>query len=174
MSALMRLTQPLQDSLQRSGLQGRWHSLPPRDRLALVVLGFALALTLLYLLLWQPVARQAELARSHLQQQRALHQYLQEHAPQVRAQQGKPQLNVDPAALQGLVTASAGSQGLNIERMDNQGDGGLQVSLQPTDFARLLRWLTSLEAQGVRVDEAGLERAEKGLVSSRLLLRSGS
>lgn len=174
MSALMRLTQPLQDSLQRSGLQGRWHSLPPRDRLALVVLGAALALTLLYLLLWQPVAQQAALARSHLQQQRTLHQYLQEHAPQVRARQGKPQLAIDPAALQGLVTASAGTQGLSIERMDNQGDGGLQISLQPTDFTRLLRWLVSLEEQGVRVDEAGLERADKGLVSARLLLRSGA
>ncbi len=174
MSALMRLTLPLQASLQRSGLQGRWHSLPPRDRLALVVLGCALVLTLLYLLLWRPVVQHAEQARSHLQQQRTLHQYLQEHAPQVRAQQSKPQLSVDPAALQGLVTASASSQGLNIERMDNQGDGGLQISLQPTDFNRLLRWLVSLEEQGVRVDEAGLERADKGLVSARLLLRSGA
>ena len=60
-----------------------------------------------------------------------------------------------------------------VERLDNQGDGGLQVSLQPTDFARLLRWLISLEEQGVRVEEAGLERAEKGLVSTRLLLRAG-
>ena len=107
------------------------------------------------------------------QQQRALHAYLQEHAPQVRALQGKPQVNIDPAALQGLITGSAAGQGLNIERLDNQGDGGLQVSLQPTDFARLLRWLISLEEQGVRVEEAGLERAEKGLVSTRLLLRAG-
>ena len=58
--------------------------------------------------------------------------------------------------------------------MDNQGDGGVQISLQPTDFNRLLRWLVSLEEQGVRVDEAGLERADKGLVSARLLLRSGA
>jgi general secretion pathway protein M len=49
----------------------------------------------------------------------------------------------------------------------------LQVSLQPTEFSRLLNWLVSLEQQGVRVDEAGLERAEKGLVTTRLLLRAG-
>ncbi|HSC82142.1 MAG TPA: type II secretion system protein M [Pseudomonas sp.] len=174
MSALLRLTQPLQASLQRSGLDGRWHSLPPRDRLALVLLGLFLGLLLLYLLLWRPVVQQAELARSHLQQQRVLHQYLQEHAPQVRAQQGKPQLNLDAAGLQGVVTASAASQGLSIDRVDNQGDGGLQINLQPTDFARLLRWLISLEEHGVRIDEAGLERADKGLVSARLLLRSNS
>lgn len=174
MSALMRLTLPLQERLQQSGLPGRWQAMPPRDRLALTVLGLFLLAALLYLLLWQPAAQQVIQARSHLQQQRELHQYLQAHAPQVRAQQGKPQVSLDPARLQGFVTASASSQGLNVERVDSQGDGGLQVSLQPSEFSRLLQWLISLEEQGVRVDEAGLERADKGLVSSRLLLRSGS
>ncbi|MBC9250107.1 general secretion pathway protein GspM [Pseudomonas alcaligenes] len=174
MSALMQLIQPLQTALQRSGLASRWQHLPPRDRLALAGLGLFLLLALLYLLLWLPAAQRVEQARSHLQQQRSLHQYLQEHAGQVRGRQGRPTVSLDPAALQGLLTASAGSQGLVIERVDNQGDGGVQVSLQPTDFARLLRWLVSLEEQGVRVDEAGLERADKGLVSSRLLLRSGA
>ncbi|HCT5749986.1 type II secretion system protein GspM [Pseudomonas aeruginosa] len=98
--------------------------------------------------------------------------YLQEHAPQVRALQGKPQISIDSAALQGLITGSAAGQSLSIERLDNQSDGGLQVSLQPTDFARLLRWLISLVEQGVRVEEARLKRAEKGLVSTRLLLRN--
>ncbi|MNG41336.1 General secretion pathway, M protein [compost metagenome] len=50
----------------------------------------------------------------------------------------------------------------------------MQVSLQPAEFGRLLSWLVSLEEQGVRVEEAGLERADKELVSSRLLLRSGA
>lgn len=153
-------------------LVARWQALPVRDRLALGLLGGFLSLVLLYLLLWRPVSQNLEQARSFLQQQRALHAYLQENAPQVRGLQGKPQVSVDATALQGLVTGSAAGQGLNIERLDNQGDGGLQVSLQPTDFARLLRWLISLEEQGVRVEEAGLERAEKGLVSTRLLLRA--
>ncbi|MDD0842618.1 type II secretion system protein M [Pseudomonas sp. Gutcm_11s] len=167
------LASQLRGQIANNPLAVRWHGMPPRDRLALALLGGFLLLVLLYLLLWRPVSQNLEQARSYLQQQRALHAYLQEHAPQVRAQQGKPQVSVDPTAMQGLVTASAASQGLNIDRLDNQGDGGLQVSLQPTDFARLLRWLINLEEQGVRVEEAGLERAEKGLVSTRLLLRAG-
>ena len=167
------LTMRLQAQLASNPLVARWHALPPRDRLALGLLGGFLLLVLLSLLLWRPVSQNLEQARGFLQQQRALHAYLQEHAPQVRALQGKPQVSIDPTALQGLITGSAAGQGLNIERLDNQGDGGLQVSLQPTDFARLLRWLISLEEQGVRVEEAGLERAEKGLVSTRLLLRAG-
>ena len=167
------LASQLQTRIAHHPLTARWQGMPARDRLALVLLGGFLALVLLYLLLWRPVSQNLEQARSFLQQQRALHAYLQEHAPQVRSLQGRPQVSIDATALQGLVTGSAASQGLNVERLDNQGDGGLQVSLQPTDFARLLRWLISLEEQGVRVDEAGLERAEKGLVTTRLLLRAG-
>jgi general secretion pathway protein M len=167
------LAMQLQARIANNPLAARWQAMPSRDRLALGLLGGFLLLVLLYLLLWRPVSQNLEQARSFLQQQRALHAYLQEHVPQVRALQGKPQVNVDPAALQGLVTGSAASQGLSIERLDNQGDGGLQVSLQPTDFARLLRWLVNLEEQGVRVEEAGLERADKGLVTTRLLLRAG-
>jgi general secretion pathway protein M len=168
------LASQLQARLAQHPLAARWHGMPPRDRLALGLLGGFMTLVLLYLLLWRPVSQNLEQARGYLQQQRALHAYLQEHAPQVRDLQGRPQqASIDATALQGLVTSSAASQGLNVERLDNQGDGGLQVSLQPTEFSRLLRWLVSLEEQGVRVDEAGLERAEKGSVSTRLLLRAG-
>lgn len=156
--------------LAQSPLGTRWQAMPPRDRLALSLLGGFLLLVLLYLLAWRPVSQNLEQARSFLQQQRALNSYMQAHAPEVRAVQGRPQVSLDPARLQGLVTASSASQGLNVERLDNQGDGSLQVNLQSTEFTRLLRWLVSLEEQGVRVVEAGLERADKGLVNSRLLL----
>ena len=69
------------------------------------------------------------------------------------------------------VTTSAAAAQLTIERIDNQGDGSLQVSLQPVAFNLLLRWFNELEAQGVRIDEAGLDRNEEGLVTSRLTLR---
>lgn len=174
MSRFNELSAPLQARLEQLGLLPYWRGLPARDRLALGLLGLFLLLASLYLLLWRPAAQQVVQARGYLQQQRALHQYLQEHAPQLRAQSGKPQVSVEPAQLPGLVTASASSHGLMVERLDSQGDGAVQVSLQPAEFGRLLRWLVGLEEQGVRVEEAGLERADKDLVSSRLLLRSGA
>ena len=156
--------------LAQSPLGTRWQAMPPRDRLALSLLGGFLLVVLLYLLAWRPVSQNLEQAHSFLLQQRTLNGYMQAHAADVRAMQGRPQVSLDPARLQGLVTTSAASQGLNVERLDNQGDGSLQVSLQPTEFARLLRWLVSLEEQGVRVAEAGLERGDQGLVNRRLLL----
>ena len=94
-------------------------------------------LVLLYLLLWRLVSQNLEQARGFLQQQRAPHAHLQgARAPQVRAPQASSR-SVSTPPRWGLITGSASGQGLNIERLDNQGDGGLQVSLQPTDFARV-------------------------------------
>ena len=72
-----------------------------------------------------------------------------------------------------MVTASAAQQGLVIERLDTEGFGAVQVNLQPVAFAQLLRWIQALEEQGVRVEEAGLDRAEENRVIARLSLRVG-
>ena len=83
----------------------------------------------------------------------------------------KPRVELDPARLQGLVTASATEQGLAVERMDSEGDGSVQVSLQAAPFAQLLRWFAVLEEQGVQIVEAGLDRSEENKVAARLTLR---
>ena len=46
------LTMRLQAQLANNPLAARWHALPPRDRLALGLLGGFLLLVLLYLLLY--------------------------------------------------------------------------------------------------------------------------
>src|SRR5690606_1082766 len=125
--------------------------------------------------LWRPVVERAEVAREYYQQQRELNGYMTRRAPEARAVQSTPQTtSVDPARLQSFVTGSAAEHGLSIERLDNDGGGGLQVSLQSTPFVDLLDWLADLEQQGVRIDEAGLDRAEPGRVSVRLVLRAGT
>lgn len=160
--------------LESSPLWQRWRGLARRDRLALAGLGAFLLLVSLYSLLWLPAQRSVQAAREAFEQQRALHFYLQSKAPLARSLATKPQGRVDPARLQGLVTASAGEQGLAVERLDSDGDGSLQVSLQPAPFAQLLRWFAELEARGVRIAEAGLDRVEGNRVTARLVLRTGS
>jgi general secretion pathway protein M len=128
-------------------------------------------LVLLYLTLWQPAQQRLANARSAFETQRELHAYLQSRAPLARSLASRPQVSVEPARLQGLVTASAGAQGLSIERLDSDSEGALQVSVQPAPFAQLLRWIAALEAQGVQIAEAGLDRAEDSKVAARLSLR---
>lgn len=174
MTTWHELNQTLQQQWQRSSLAQHWQTLTSRDRLALLVLGAFVLLVLGYLSLWQPAQRQAQAARVAFEEQRALYAYLQSRAPELRGRALQPRGNLDPARLQGLVTASAAEQGLVIERLDSESDGAVQVGLQPVPFEQLLRWIQALETQGVTVQEAGLDRAEDNRVTARLGLRAGS
>ncbi|AOE84590.1 type II secretion system protein GspM [Pseudomonas sp. TCU-HL1] len=164
---------PLQTQWQASALGRRWRAIPSRDRMALLGLGLFLGLVLLYLLLWLPAERRLASARDYFETQRGLHAYLQLHAPQARTVQSQPQSQVDPERLQGLVTATAAEQGLAVERIDSDAPGAVQVNLQPAAFPVLLRWFGVLEGQGVRIDEAGLDRSEDGRVTARVSLKVG-
>ncbi len=165
------LKNQLTERWQRSPLQRRWATLVPRERLMLVLMLVFVVGALLYIAFWQPAQHRLHNAREALAQQLELSGYLQARAPQARALVERPTSSVAPEQLQGLVTASAAAAQLTIERIDNQGDGSLQVNLQPVAFNLLLSWFKDLEAQGVRIDEAGLDRNEEGLVTSRLTLR---
>ncbi|MDA7085865.1 type II secretion system protein M [Pseudomonas sp. SA3-5] len=157
--------------LQGSVLLQRWRALQARERLALGLLALFVLLALLYLMLWQPARQGVSAARSAFEQERALHAYLQAQAPLARSLVSQPQASLDPARLQGLVTASAAELGLAIERLDSDSDGSLQVSVQSAPFEQLLRWFSRLEQQGVQIAEAGLDRAEGNKVAARLTLR---
>ncbi|MBM7060892.1 type II secretion system protein M [Pseudomonas sp. UL073] len=171
MMTIKGLSAPLAARLEHSPLAKRWQGLVPRERVALVLLGGFVLLVLLYLLLWRPAEQARSGARQYFEQQRELSAYLQAQAPLVRNVKARPQVALDPAQLQGLVTASASEQGLAVDRLDGEGDGGVQVSVQPAPFGSLLRWFAALEGQGVRIDEAGLDRADDGQVAARLTLR---
>lgn len=157
--------------LDNSLLLQRWRALAPREQFSLASLGAFLLLVLLYLTLWQPAQQRLAAARSAFEVQRELHAYLQSQAPLARSLAGKPQLSVDPARLQGMVTASAATQGLTIERLDSDGEAAVQVSLQAAPFAQLLRWFAALQEQGVQIAEAGLDRGDDNKVIARLSLR---
>lgn len=155
-----------------SPLGQRWQALPPRDRLAVVLLGGFLLLVALYMVLWQPAQRQAQEARGYYQEQRELNSYLHARAPAARALGGAPQqAQIEAARLQGFVASSAVEQGLSVERLDSEGEGLVRVSLQPAAFGQLLQWFAVLQGQGVQIDEAGIDRAEAGRVASRFTLR---
>ncbi|MDA8485194.1 type II secretion system protein M [Pseudomonas resinovorans] len=174
MKMLDAIKAPLQTQWQASSLAARWRAMPARDRTALLGLGIFLGLVLLYLLLWLPAERRLASAREYFESQRSLHAYLQQRAPEARSVQSQPESQVDPERLQGLVTATAAEQGLGVERIDSDAPGAVQVNLQPAAFPSLLRWFGVLEGQGVRIDEAGLDRNEDGRVTARVSLKVGS
>lgn len=169
MSALEKLQTNIQFQLRRSPLWLRWQQLPERDRLALLALSAFLAVVLVYLLLWQPIQQQLKTSRNWYEQQTELHRYLQAHSDQARQAASKPKQQLEPDALQGLVTSSAQLAGLSIERIDSD-NSSLQVNLAPSAFSVLLPWLQQLQSSGVLLGEVNLERDESGQVLARLSL----
>lgn len=74
----------------------------------------------------------------------------------------QPQAQIDPAALQGMVTASAASVGLSVERLDNEGGRRRPCSRRHSPAAALAG---AANGQGVQVAEAG-HRQVDGRVSA--------
>lgn len=171
MQALMNLKQQFALRASASPLWSRWQQLAPRERLALTLLGACVLLAVLYLMLWQPASRELKSAQVYYQEQRALNAYLQQNAPQVRQQGGKPAVNLAPEQLQGLVTQSTQQYGLVVERFDSDGEG-LLVSLAKAPFEPLLRFLTDLQTQGVILSEVSMDRAGDGQVDAQLTLKT--
>jgi general secretion pathway protein M len=157
--------------LQQSVLLQRWRSLALREQFALGSLGLFMLSVLFYLTLWVPNEQRLLSARSAFETQRELNAYLNTHAPAVRNLAGIVRVRVEQPRLQGLVTTTAAAQGLIIERLDNSGNGALQVNLQPASFPLLLRWFGVLQEQGVEIAEAGLERADDEKIVARLSLQ---
>lgn len=169
MNVLQSWSARLQLRLGSSLLWQRWQQLPSRDRGALLGLGAFFAAVLVYLLIWQPVQHQLQASRNWYAHKSQLQQYMLAHAGEVRRVAAAPQQQVAPEALQGLVTSSAQTAGLSIERLDSDA-GGLQVNLAPSAFASLMPWLLQLQTSGVSFSEVSLERVENELVVARLSL----
>lgn len=156
--------------MSRQQLQARWRALAPRDRRALLALGTVLCALLLYLLAWQPGRQRHAAAREDFARQRALLGYLAQNAP--RAAQAAA-MQVDAAGLQALVTRSAAAAGLPLDQLETDAQGQLRLAIQHAGFASLQAWLRQLQAQGVQLVSAEIERTGDGVVGARLVLRAG-
>lgn len=165
------IAQRLHAHWQRSPLAAYWSALAPRDRLALAGLGLFAGAVMVYLLFWQPAQRQAQEARQAFTEQRALYAYLKTHAAQASAHAQTPIERIDPARLQGVVAQSAAQSGVLIERLDSEGEEGVQLSVPALGFTTLMNWLYTLQRRGVQVEQLAVERQDGGLVSARIGLR---
>lgn len=152
-----------------SPVMQRYRRLTRREQVMLVALTAFLLVTVLYLAVWLPALRYRDEGRAYFQQQRELQAYLRARAPEVAS--ARPPEQVAPERLQGVVASSAARHELELEQLNAEAGGGVQVSLRPAEAARLLPWLERLQALGVAVEEAGLERQADNRVSARLILR---
>lgn len=120
-----------------------------------------------YRLVWSPLQVAQEAARSDI----ASFRLVQDTAAlALRGGAPEPQI-VDEMPLPTRITSSAAERGLDLRRIEPEGQGS-RVTLDDTSFSAILVWLADLEGlhnvtvRAIQIDR----RPEPGIVSARLLL----
>lgn len=163
----------MKDALARAS---EWLAgLAPRERLAVLVGGVLLALTLVFLIVWEPMSNAREDAAAALATERALAGRLELVQAEVNKarQTGRGAVNRNLSLLAAVDQASrSGTLGAAPSRLQPDGDKEVKVWLEDVSFDKLLRWLAELEQRyGVVAQAAEIEReAGPGLVNARLTL----
>jgi len=161
---------------RRERLAHWWQLRRPRERVVIGALAAAIALLLLWALLWQPLERdRARLARQLADQRAALADARREADAIAGLARSTP--TAPPADAKAAIDAALSRQGLkavggNIERLD--GDRW-RLSLDAISFDSLTALLDTLQrTAGVRAVEVSVTaRVEPGLVRADLTLGRG-
>lgn len=158
MSALASLRKSWQEAV--APLQQRWALLEEREQRALGLLLVALLAFALWGL-WLASHRAAQKAEQQFASGRALLQELQ---------QATPAATLAGGSVLRIASDAAAASGLALSRIEPQGDGGVRVWLEKADFNAVARWLATLAGQGVRLEQAQVEKQAEGGVSAQFTL----
>ncbi|RLQ23772.1 type II secretion system protein M [Seongchinamella sediminis] len=139
----------------------QWYAaLTQREQLSLLVMGLALALYLVFVLLLAPLAD----ARDRMaQQNRGVAETLQRVDSLVSQILHLRKSGSDSGArrnLTSLINRSTGEFGLQVNRLQPNSRGEVQVRLENASFDELIAWLHQMEySEGLLVSEASITRA---------------
>jgi general secretion pathway protein M len=158
-------------------LQARLAQLAPRERLLVIGGGIVLLITLLYLLLWEPLVLAHTQRAAALQSERALATRIEVAAAEAQRNRGSGNTaNLSMSLLAAVdQTSRSPTLGKAPARVQPEGEREVKVWLEGVAFDNLLRWLQELETRyGISASSAEIERGDAaGTVSARLTLVRG-
>jgi general secretion pathway protein M len=153
----------------------RWRQLEARERRLLAWGGVALILFLLYALIWAPIQTDLERLRASVPQNQNKLALMRTQAHEVAQLRTRAPASTLGGNLLSTVEQSAMNRGLrqSMARIEPEGANAARVTFEEVNFNSLVSWLADLQSQGVRVENANVQRRPgAGLVSARILLRS--
>ena len=116
-----------------------------REQLSLLVLGIALALYLLYMVAWAPLAeRRSELAVQNEAVAQSLQRVDAMVSEIIRLREGGG-ASASRRKLTSLVNQSTGRHGLQVSRLQPNSRGDIQVRMENAVFDDLVAWLDEVE-----------------------------
>lgn len=158
-------------------LRARYEALQPREQIFVGAAAGVVALALIYLAIWTPLAAARRHAESDLTATRELAQRLETIGAALGPAQNTgakgPLVSRDASLLSAVDLASKnGTLPKPPSRLQPDGDNQVRVWIDEVQFDALVRWINELQTRyGVRVDSLDLERQPaEGIVNARLAL----
>jgi len=155
-------------------LKERYAQLAQRERWMLAIGVGAVTLTLLYLLIWEPLAKAEQRRFEAVQGARGLASRIEELAAEVQNRRGGgAPVNLGISILAAVdQTTKGGLLEKAPSRVQPEGEKEVKVWVEDVSFDGLMRWLHELESRyGIRAQSAEIERqSAPGLVNARLSL----
>lgn len=151
-----------------------WSGLADRERRIVAAGAAVLALVLLYLAVWEPLAQARHAREQALVDERALAALLETLAVEMQQRGGAGAVAGTGQSLLAVVDQSRRASALSKppSRLQPEGEDTVRIWLEDVPFDALVRWLNDLQTRyGVRVADADIERESgPGLVNARLTL----
>lgn len=151
-----------------------WDGLSAHERRLVTALAVVIGAFLLYLILWAPMQRELTRLRASVPQDRAKLIVMRAQAAQAQQLRAKQPAATRTGGLLSTIEQSAGTRGLrqSVARIEPEGQTGARVFFDEVSFNELAAWLADLQAQGIRVESATVQRRPAaGIVNARVLLR---
>ncbi len=162
---------------QMDDIQHWYQGLQQRERQLVLAASAVIIITLLYLIIWEPIHKGIEEQTQKYQSQIEILDWMQTAATEVRTLKAsgatKRRTNsTQPVSL--LVEQSTTTAGLKpyLTKLESTSDKGARVTIDAASFDQILLWLNTLQTQyGITVSSANLDRDNKpGAVNARMTL----
>ena len=138
-----------------------WQQLNKREQRLVGVMGLVCLIFMFYSLIWQPLNKGLEEAKSKLARQQQLLSWVQEITALYQQAKRAGGKSSGSASISSVANRSAKTYKLAITRMQPQGDD-LQVWIDSTPFTQLLFWLEHLaNNEGLQVKAIDLTHGNR-------------
>jgi len=144
-----------------SSIKAWWYGLNLREQRLVLAMGSAVAVFLLYSLLWLPLNESLAKTEKRLVSRQALLTWVTDNTARYQSVSSTGGNKKSTGSLSSIINRTANQQQLNITRMQPQGET-LQVWLDSAPFTQLLFWLEHLSNnEGLQVQTIDLTQGEK-------------
>lgn len=156
-----------------------WYkALQPRERMLVMSAGSVVAIAIVYLALFGPLAKALDGRQTRVERKQQDLVWMRSMSNSVRMAVASRPGGMNGESLVVLINRTAQQAGIAgaLTNQAPQGDNSIRVRLENASFDAVVAWLGLLEQQfGVQVENASVDRGEKiGVVNASLVLTRGA